>query len=85
MLKFLGLKPGMRVIDLFGGNHYWAEITAPAVGPEGPRDDLGADAILSTRRRCDKFAAFQAKQPNVSLIVSPFEAPDAAGTTPTTS
>src|SRR5205085_6947791 len=35
LLKFLGLKPGMRVADPFGGNFYWAEITGRAVGPKG--------------------------------------------------
>ena len=25
----------MNVLDLFGGNKYWAEIMAPAVGPKG--------------------------------------------------
>ncbi|NUT00443.1 MAG: methyltransferase, partial [Sphingomonas sp.] len=35
VLQFLGLSAGMRAIDLFGGNRYWAEIMAPAVGPKG--------------------------------------------------
>jgi predicted methyltransferase len=35
VLQFLGLKSGMKVLDLFGGNAYWAEITAPVVGPKG--------------------------------------------------
>ena len=35
VLKFLGLKRGMRVSDPFGGNFYWAEIIGPAVGPKG--------------------------------------------------
>ncbi len=35
LLKFLGLRPGMRVADMFGGNNYWGEILAPAVGPNG--------------------------------------------------
>ncbi len=35
VLQFLGLKPGMHVLDLFGGNAYWAEIMAPVVGPKG--------------------------------------------------
>ena len=29
VLQFLGLKPGMHVLDLFGANAYWAEITSP--------------------------------------------------------
>ena len=33
VLKFLGLKSGMNVLDLFGANAYWAEMTAPVVGP----------------------------------------------------
>ena len=35
LLDFLGLEQGMRVLDLFGANRYWAEIMAPAVGPTG--------------------------------------------------
>ena len=35
ILQFLGLKPGMNVLDLFGANAYWAEITSPVVGPKG--------------------------------------------------
>ena len=35
LLNFLGLEKGMRVLDMFGANQYWAEIMAPAVGPDG--------------------------------------------------
>ena len=35
VLQFLGLRSGMKVLDLFGANAYWAEIVAPAVGPKG--------------------------------------------------
>ena len=35
VLNFLGLRPGMSALDLFGGNKYWAEIIAPVVGPKG--------------------------------------------------
>ena len=31
LLGFLGLERGSRVIDMFGGNRYWAEIIAPAI------------------------------------------------------
>lgn len=74
VLSFLGLKAGMNVIDLFGGNKYWAEIMAPVVGSKGHvyvweptqfyKDDTKA-----------AFEAFAAKNPNVSITVSPFEAP----------
>ena len=35
LLAFAGLKPGMKVVDLFGGGGYWSEILARAVGPGG--------------------------------------------------
>ena len=35
VLQFLGLKPGMQVLDLFGANGYWAEIMVPVIGPKG--------------------------------------------------
>ena len=75
VLQFLGLRPGMQVLDLFGSNGYWAEIMGPAVGPKGhdtvwePTQFYGDDAKKS-------FGEFAAKHPNVSLITSPFEAPD---------
>lgn len=74
VLQFLGLKPGMKVLDLFGGNAYWAEITAPVVGPKGhvtvwePTQFYKDDTKKS-------FAEFMARHPNVSIVASPFEAP----------
>ena len=74
LLSFLGLRQGMQVLDMFGGNKYWSEIIAPAVGPTGKvvvweptqfYDDEGKAA----------FEAFAAKTPNVSIVSSPFEAP----------
>jgi predicted methyltransferase len=75
VLEFLGLKRGMKVLDLFGANAYWAEIEAPVVGPSGhvtvwmPTQFYGAKAKQS-------FPAFMASHPNVSIVTSPFEAPD---------
>jgi predicted methyltransferase len=73
VLSFLGLRSGMNALDLFGGNAYWAEIMAPAVGPKGhvtvwePTQFYGPDAKKA-------FEAFEAKNPNVSIVTSPFEA-----------
>jgi predicted methyltransferase len=73
VLKFLGLRPSMSVIDLFGGNKYWAEIIAPAVGPKGrvlvwePAQFYDADTKKA-------FAQFTAKNPNVRIVSTPFEA-----------
>jgi len=74
VLGFLGLRPGMKVIDLFGGNRYWSEIMARAVGPKGrvsvwePTQFYDADAKKA-------FEEFRAKNPNVSIVSTPFEAP----------
>ena len=74
VLRFLGLKPGMQVLDLFGSNRYWSEIFAPAVGPKGsvlvwePTQFYSPDSKTA-------FAAFEAKNPNVSIVSTPFEAP----------
>jgi predicted methyltransferase len=74
VLSFFGLKRGMSVIDLFGGNAYWAEIMAPVVGPKGhvlvwePTQFYKPDTQKA-------FAQFMAKNPNVSIVATPFEAP----------
>jgi len=74
VLQFLGLKPGMKVLDLFGANAYWAEITAPVVGPKG-HVTVWEPAQFYKGDTKTAFAAFMAKHPNVSIVASPFEAP----------
>ena len=73
VLNFFGLKPGMRVADMFGANLYWAEIMAPVVGPRGRVTIWQPSQFLNDDRR-KNFAAFARRQKNVSLISSPFEA-----------
>src|SRR5437764_4807611 len=75
VLQYLGLKPGMQVLDLFGANGYWAEIMAPAIGPKAH------DTVWQpTQFYSDKAKAYTAElttsHPNVTVITSPFEAPD---------
>lgn len=74
VLAFLKLEQGMRVIDMFGANKYWAEIIAPAVGPTGSVVVWQPVQFLNDKRRAD-FAEFAARQPNVVLISSPMETP----------
>ena len=78
VLKFLGLQQGMWVADPFGGNLYWAEITAPAVGPKG-RVTIWEPKQFYDQKTYDNYTAFKARQPNVWLRVSPMEAPDLPG------
>lgn len=74
LLSFLGLQQGMRVIDMFGANRYWAEIMAPAVGPYGQVIVWQPMQFINDQRK-EQFAAFAARQPNIALIYSPFEDP----------
>ena len=74
LLSFFGLAPGMQVLDMFGGNRYWAEIMAPAVGPRGKVTVWEPTQFYDDKAKAE-FAAFTAKTPNVSIVASPFEAP----------
>jgi predicted methyltransferase len=78
VLKFLGLRQGMWVADPFGGNFYWAEITAPAVGPNG-RVTIWEPQQFYSQKMLDKYTALHARQPNLWLRVSPMQAPDLPG------
>lgn len=73
VLSFLGLQSGMQAIDLFGGNRYWAEIMAPAVGPKG-HVTVWEPTQFYDKDTQEKFAAFQEKAGNTHMIVTPFEA-----------
>lgn len=73
VLRFLGLRRGMSVIDLFGANKYWAEIIAPAVGPKGHVLVWEADQFYDADTK-KSFAEFAAKNPNVTIAATPFEA-----------
>jgi predicted methyltransferase len=75
LLQFFGLKSGMKVLDLFGANQYWAEIMAPAVGASGHVTVWQPTQFLKDERR-KGFEQFAARQKNVNLISSPFEAPN---------
>ena len=74
VLQFLGLRPGMKVADMFGLNKYWSEIIAPAVGPKG-RVTVWEPTQFAGDKVRENFATFAAQHPNVSLLTSPFEAP----------
>src|SRR3954465_6020517 len=74
VLTFLGLRPGMKVIDLFGANRYWSEIMAPVVGPKGHVVGWEPTQFYKPDTKA-AFEAFAAKNPNVSIVSTPFEAP----------
>lgn len=74
VLSFLGLEEGAKVIDIAGANRYWAEIIAPAVGPYGQVVVWQPTQFINDKLKT-AFAEFAARQPNVALIATPFEAP----------
>ena len=75
ILQFFGLRKGMQVLDVFGANKYWSEIMAPVVGSAGHVTVWEPTQFLSDKNR-GPFEEFAAKAKNVSMIASPFEAPD---------
>lgn len=75
LLDFFGLKRGSRVLDLFGGNGYWAEIMAPAVGTRG-RITVWQPTQFYNEERRSAFVEGAGRHRNVQLIVSPFQAPE---------
>ena len=75
LLQFFGLKSGMQVLDVFGANKYWSEIMGPVVGPKGHVTVWQPTQFLTDKNR-GPFEEFAGKAKNVSLISSPFEAPD---------
>lgn len=75
LLRFLGLRPGMEVYDMFGGNRYWAEIMAPVVGPNGRVWVWQPRQFYSDKTRA-AFVELAAQYPQVGLVTSPFEAPE---------
>jgi predicted methyltransferase len=74
LLGFLGLEQGMSVIDMFGGNRYWSEILAPAVGASGKVLVWEPTQFYDDKSKA-AFEAFAAKNPNVTIVATPFEAP----------
>src|SRR5688572_22061914 len=70
VLSYLGLQKGMHVLDMFGANQYWAEIIAPAVGPDGFVVVWQPNQFLNDKRRAT-FKEFADRQKNVLLINSP--------------
>ena len=74
LLRFLGLRKGMTVLDMFGGNRYWSELIAPAVGSSG-KVLIWEPAQFNKGETKTKLEAFDAAHRNVSVAVSPFESP----------
>lgn len=75
LLAFLGLEPGMRVADMFGGNNYWGEILAPAVGPKGRVTIWLPTQFYDTKANAN-LTRLAASHPNVRWQASAFAEPN---------
>jgi predicted methyltransferase len=79
ILTFIGVKPGMKVLDVFATFGYKAELMARVVGPTGKVYAQNSERAMS--RIGDKLAA-RLKTPagaNIVSVVQPFESPAPPG------
>jgi predicted methyltransferase len=73
VLGFLKLDEGERVLDLFTGSGYYAEIMARAVGPEGAVVAWEPSNFYDESAR-KNWSELQDRVPNVELLVTPANA-----------
>jgi predicted methyltransferase len=69
VLRFLELEKGERVLDLFTGGGYYAEIIGKAVGPKGAVIAWEPVSFLNDKGRA-AFGELRARVPNVGLIAT---------------
>lgn len=75
LLSFFGLQRGASVADMFGANGYWAEIIAPSIGSRGKLTVWQPTQFYNEERRA-AFVTGAGRNRNVTLLTSPFEAPE---------
>jgi predicted methyltransferase len=73
LLSFGGLRRGDRVLDLFTGLGYFAEIMGRAIGPTGSVLAWKPTHSVNDRSRA-ALAALHERTPNVAVMVSPADA-----------
>ena len=71
LLAFLGIRTGDRVLDVMGGQGYFAEIAAAAVGPKGAVLVIEPPAYLDDAKVKAGWDALIKRHPNVSLQATP--------------
>jgi len=76
MLAFFGIKPGMRVADLFAGGGYTTELLSRAVGPSGKVYSQNGKFPEKYKKIRDAWEARLKKLGNVVEIDKPFDSPD---------
>jgi predicted methyltransferase len=78
LLAFFGIKPGMKVADLWAGGGYTTELLARTVGPSGKVYSQNMEFPPRFKKAADAWQA-RVKEPgmaNVVQITKPFDSPD---------
>ena len=77
-MAFFGLKPGMRVADLWAGGGYMTELLARIVGPTGKvySQNEAFPEKFKDAETAWKARAAEPGMTNVVLVTKPFDAPD---------
>lgn len=77
VVEFLGIEPGMNVIDLMAGGGYYTEVLSLAVGPEGSVVAQNTDAALQFRDGANEKAISERlsgnRLPNVTRLNENFD------------
>jgi predicted methyltransferase len=78
LLVFFGIKPGMKVADLWAGGGYTTELLARTVGPTGKVYSQNMEAPARFKQSAEMWRG-RVKEPGLSNIVEitkPFDSPD---------
>ena len=82
VIEFLGISPGMRVIDVIAAGGYYTEVLSLAVGPQGHVVAQNTDRVLQFRDGANEKAISARladnRLPNVSRLNKNFDAMDAS-------
>src|SRR5215472_3513378 len=78
LLAFFGIKPGMKVADLWAGGGYTTELLARTVGPDGKVYSQNMEFPAKFKKAEEAWQA-RMKEPGMSNVVAvtkPFDSPD---------
>ncbi len=71
LLAFAGVKPGMKVADVFGGGGYWSEIFSRAVGPTGSVTLVNNEGYAAFAKDAIKARFAGGRLSSVKQVVAP--------------
>jgi len=74
ILKFMQVRPGMKVLDFLTGTGYYAELIGRVVGPRGQVLAYSPSTYFPERTKA-AFTAMAPRAPNVTLVDTPPLAP----------